>query len=78
MLSPAARLLPEAVQRLLIWSALGCMLVRDGGRWRLQRPAWMTGSRGPAPKPIQDRTAQAAIAAGARVDAPDDLFGRAA
>ncbi|TXN38970.1 hypothetical protein FV232_00985 [Methylobacterium sp. WL30] len=65
---------PPAVQRLLVWSALGCRLVREAGRWRLEKPADMPRGRGPAPTPIQDRTARAAIAAGAQTGAPADLF----
>lgn len=79
MLSVAALRLPSAVRRIVLWSLIGCTLVREGGRWRLRRPDWMTGTRGPAPKLITDATARAAIEAGARVEAPDDdLFGRAA
>jgi len=77
----ALRLPPDlspAVQRLVVWTALGCVLVRVAGGWRLERAASMRGSRGPAPKPIQNRTAQEAIRHGARVGAPEDLFGSAA
>lgn len=70
--------LSPSVQRLVVWTALGCVLVRAAGSWRLERPATMRGTRGPAPKTIQDRTAQEAIRYGARVSAPADLFGRAA
>lgn len=67
--------LPDAVQRILVWCELGCALSRSGRGWRLEPPATMRAPRGPAPKLIQDRTAQAAIRAGARVSAPSDLFG---
>ncbi|MGU3540023.1 hypothetical protein [Methylobacterium sp. A54F] len=70
--------LPDAVQRILVWCALGCALSRQGSSWRLTPPDWMRPPRGPAPKPIQDRTAQAAIRAGAVASVPADLFGRAA
>lgn len=67
--------LPPGVQRIVVWCTRGCVLIRDNGRWLLERPADMTGSRGPAPKVIRDATAQAAIAAGARVGKRPDLFG---
>lgn len=74
--------LPEAVQRILVWCALGCLFVYEAGRWRLEAPASMRFPIGPAPTPIQDRTAQAAVLAGAPVTRAGDLFvadaGRAA
>ncbi|GJE41281.1 hypothetical protein [Methylobacterium soli] len=67
--------LPDGVQRLLVWCSLGCALVRDGRGWRLDVPGGLPIARRPFPKPIQDRTAQAAIQRGARVFKPADLFG---
>lgn len=67
--------LSPAIQRILVWCSLGCTLAREGGRWRLERPADMRPDIGPAPTAIQDRTAQAAIKLGARVHTSTDLFG---
>lgn len=75
MIPPISSDLSPAIQRILVWCALGCMLAREGGRWRLERPADMRRDIGPAPAVIQDRTAQAAIKLGARVHASGDLFG---
>ncbi|MER2263521.1 hypothetical protein [Methylobacterium oxalidis] len=67
--------LPEPVQWILVWCALGCQFVYEAGRWRLEPPASMRFPTGPAPTPIQDRTAQAAVLAGAPVTRAGDLFG---
>ncbi|GEP06440.1 hypothetical protein [Methylobacterium oxalidis] len=74
--------LPEPVQRIFVWCALGCHFVYEAGRWRIEPPASMRFPVGTAPTPIQDRTAHAAVLAGAPVTRAGDLFaadaGRAA
>lgn len=64
----------ESVQRLTTWCRAGCALMREGGRWRLTKPETWRFPHGPAPRPISEEAAQAAVLAGARVERAPDLF----
>lgn len=55
--------------------AEAALLVREDGRWRLEKPDDMPPGRGPCPRRISDTTAQEAIRRGARVRRDVDLFG---
>lgn len=65
-------------ERLAFWLAAGSGLVLSEGVWRLDRPAGVAGNRGPAPAPVPEPLARAAIAGGARVERDADLFSTSA
>ena len=73
--SPVPLTTDEQVSRILTWSGLGCALVCEDGRWRLDPPETMPAGRGPCPRKISDAVAREAIRRGARSRRIVDLFG---